>query len=857
MLLATTISRTPEQNPGLDQAQLFAEGLEHVRNLSGRLWTDHNTHDPGITILELLCYALTELSYRARYPLPDLLAKPDGNADHMAKQLFTAQQVLPNRALTTSDYRKLIIDLPGVKNAWVSTAPLFYFADTLKRELLAEDPQRAGVRPVKVRGLYVVRIEYMDNADTAAVNDSVRALLNKNRNLCEDFVDVQGVEPEWFSLCAELELTPDADPALVEAKVRSEVERYLTPPVYNYTLAEMLEKRHDGDGRPYSVQEIFEGPQLEHGFIATSELEKAELRREIRLSDIISVIMEIEGVLAVRDIVVNALDADKQPIVPTNKWLLEVTKGRQPRLSDPRDHGRIVFYKRNMPVLSNRNQVESHLKSFNDKLRDRLEKAGKEDLPIPLGRYRDVADYHSFQNHFPVVYGLSDIGLPKNAEPLRRAQALQLKAYLLFYDQIMANFLAQLSSAGDLFSREPARPETYLAQVVDSFRNYEQIYGEGVSDDRLTKLLEEPAAALERRNRFLNHLLARVAEDFHHYVSIIRSTFGGSAQRAIAKKCEFLQHYPEEGGERGLAYDHSVAPDDLWDSGKVSGLERRLARLLDFPNMKRRNLATVSYDAHTELETTPSNERRFRIKDPTSGDILLQGSKLFDTPEAARAKLVQTITAAQRRAAYVPLAADDRHSFQVVGENGEVLARPTQDFATSAAMETAIDKLIDHLREHYSGEGLYLIENILLRPLAAGDSFLPICVDPDCTDCVDDDPYSYRLHIVLPAYAGRFQNMEFRRFVEETIRLEMPAHLLPKICWVDADDMLEIEKAYREWIPVQADATSDVRKVKLDALATALFKAKNVYPKQKLHDCSGGRDKPPFVLGRTPLGSGD
>ena len=27
-------------------------------------WTDHNTHDPGITVLEALCYVLTDLQYR-------------------------------------------------------------------------------------------------------------------------------------------------------------------------------------------------------------------------------------------------------------------------------------------------------------------------------------------------------------------------------------------------------------------------------------------------------------------------------------------------------------------------------------------------------------------------------------------------------------------------------------------------------------------------------------------------------------------------------------------------------------------------------------------------------------------------
>ena len=121
MLLKPTNNSLAEIDPALDQSQLYALGLDDVRRFSRQLWTDHNTHDPGITILELLCYALTDLSYRAQFPLEDLLATPTGNAQNMASQFFTAREVLPNRPLTIPDYRKLLIDLPEVRNAWSGT----------------------------------------------------------------------------------------------------------------------------------------------------------------------------------------------------------------------------------------------------------------------------------------------------------------------------------------------------------------------------------------------------------------------------------------------------------------------------------------------------------------------------------------------------------------------------------------------------------------------------------------------------------------------------------------------------------------------------------------------------------------
>jgi len=171
-------------------------------------------------------------------------------------------------------------------------------------------------------------------------------------------------------------------------------------------------------------------------------------------------------------------------------------------------------------------------------------------------------------------------------------------------------------------------------------------------------------------------------------------------------------------------------------------------------------------------------------------------------------------------------------------------------------MELAIASLIAHLRNYYSGEGLYVIEHLLLMPEQEGDPFMDICIDPGCTDCADLDPYSDRITIVLPAFTGRFRDFDFRNFVEETLRQETPAHILPRICWVNSDDMAEIEKAYRDWLAIRAGTATADRAEKIKALTDALTRAKNVYPSSGLHPC-GQMEPPPFVLGRTALGSAD
>jgi uncharacterized protein len=163
--------------------------------------------------------------------------------------------------------------------------------------------------------------------------------------------------------------------------------------------------------------------------------------------------------------------------------------------------------------------------------------------------------------------------------------------------------------------------------------------------------------------------------------------------------------------------------------------------------------------------------------------------------------------------------------------------------------------LLEYLQVNYSDEGMYVIEPILLRPEKTNDPFLPICPDPNCTDCAEEDPYSYRIHVILPAYGSRFMNMDFRRFAEALIRAETPAHILPRICWISQDDMARLEKAYRDWIYLKAGVTSGHRTEKLTAFRDILFAVRNVYPPQKLHECDAGEDEPKFLLGQTALGT--
>ncbi len=869
-----TIPKKRTNEPALDHQRLFAIGLAHVQRLARRVWTDYNLHDPGVTILELLCYALTDLGNRAQMPVPDLLATEHGNQANMAGQFVTANQILPGRPLTLLDYRKLLIDIAGVRNAWLRPAGPIYYADTATGELRRSQPAAestataaTAIEPIQLAGLYEVLVDYDSNllAEQQRVEREVRRRLQANRNLCEDFVAFRRVETQSFSLCCELELRPDADQAEVQAELLFRVQAYLAPPVRPYSLEEML-ARHRDDGSPYPVDEIFDGPLLACGFIDDAELARAELRSVIRLSDVIGLVMDIEGVAAVRQIVVQA--DGREPAA--NPWAVPVDQGKKALLN--LQQTRIVAYKRAMPVVADVGRVRARLEQLAQTQAARTDREQVGDLPVPLGTFRAPAAYYSVQNHFPLLYGLSEAGLSETASLERRAQALQLKGYLLFFDQLMADYLAQLAHVRHLFSLDPAMRQTYVHQAVTTFKDYGKLYGTTDADEIL-RLIEagatdgddrERQVQLARRNRFLDHLVARFAERFTEYAQLMYAEFGATPEQLIAHKCAFLENYPQTSAARGLAYDASLREDaELWNSDNISGLERRLAGLLGIRNPSRRNLGDIAFDIYVEVDDTEGDEFRFRIRNRDTGKIVLSASTRYPTSAQAWEALRTAIAWGQSGGSYQRRqSSDGRHYFNVVDDRERVVARRIEYFADPARMEAAIAETMEYLRVNYSEEGMYLVENILLRPdpehEADGDGpdpLLPICPDAGHPDCGGLDPYSYRMHLILPAYGSRFQSMAFRRFAEEVIRQETPAHILPRICWVGKEAMARFESAYRDWLQLKSGRERSRRRERLARFVGELYSLRNVYPRQRLYECDADEGREKFILGQTCLGS--
>ena len=310
---------------------------------------------------------------------------------------------------------------------------------------------------------------------TDAAVDAAKAVLETHRNLDEDCCHVELVEIDEIAVCADVEVEPSADIDLVQARIWFEIERYLDPPVEFWSLDELLAR-----GEP--VEAIFNGPELHNGFLTEQGLRDTDLRTELRVSDILDRLIDIDGVISVDNLQLTAYDASGNPIAGiadpdwtsgtpdfdpdriSASWLLFLPADHRPRLH--RGLSRFLFSSNGLPFVPRLDEAEDTLVQLHGQAARPKIRATELDLPMPIGRARALEAYYPVQHSFPLTYGIGPAGLPSTATAARRAQAKQLKAYLMVYEQLLRNAYAQVAHVGDLFSLDPTIDHTYFAAPV-------------------------------------------------------------------------------------------------------------------------------------------------------------------------------------------------------------------------------------------------------------------------------------------------------------------------------------------------------------------------------------------------------
>ena len=188
-LAALTSSELSEQSQ--NSLYLKAQGLDVIRQLTAQTWTDHNPADPGITLLDVLAFVISDLSYKLHLPIRDLLAADPDKSDP-PNPFYLAPEVLPSSAVTLADQRKVLLDIPGVRNA----------------EILP-DPDYAG-QVVNIR--VDLDDEITESVAQQAVYQKVQAVFLAHRQINQDLNQLILTEKQALVVGLTLVMTEHSDP---------------------------------------------------------------------------------------------------------------------------------------------------------------------------------------------------------------------------------------------------------------------------------------------------------------------------------------------------------------------------------------------------------------------------------------------------------------------------------------------------------------------------------------------------------------------------------------------------------------------------------------------------------------------
>jgi hypothetical protein len=574
--------------PGLDYNYLRTEGIKFIQELTGSLWTDFNDHDPGVTILEQLCFALTDLSYRTDFEIQDHFFNKNKNDFTFLKP----NEIFPCNALTINDYRKLIFDsIFELNNVWV--LPL-------------------SGKTSSMNGLYKILLDVNDGVKEEEARKEViqktKEVYWNNRNICEDIEDIKILKHVPASFHANIEIDGKKDGESILAQIYFRLNEYLSPEIRFYSLEELL-------NLGYKIDEIFNGPLLKHGFIRTDDLHVKPSR--ILISDLIKIIMQIEGVVSVKNLYLKLNDK-----IYENQ--IEIGEEELPRLIthiNDNSSRTVNFYRGSVQYNNiDYNLVKRKLNELTS-ANKRVYRLSEETIRIPEGESLDLEEYFSVQNDFPLIYGVGEYGIPHNPDNKRKAQAKQMKGYLLLFEQIMANYLSQLSHAKDLFSLNAEVRQTYFYQSLEKtvpdikpllkqkkyqfseengFPEYEKFLSYQSGLPELVKMKDNYT---DRRNRFLDYLLAIHGEAYTQYSLAQFNYYFGETEfekHLIQNKTRLLRSLSSINKNRAKAFNYKQLS---LNTDNITGLEAKISLLLGLGIGDENTEETTGYKAHSLINT--------------------------------------------------------------------------------------------------------------------------------------------------------------------------------------------------------------------------------------------------------------
>jgi hypothetical protein len=830
MKVNRTIARKTEESDPHGFSRLRKEGIEISQELSGSGWTDYNFHDPGVTILEQVCFALTDLIYRSTFDVADYMCDERGDINTTMLALHDPQDVFFGRPGTILDLQKSISDLSNsISDVQIGSGGYGLYDVQIRIDL-----EKGGLL-----------------ADNRQLINHTLQNFNGMRNLCEDLNgEITVVEEIECYLEAEISIRPGYRAAEILAAVYFRAEN---------ELAKGISYQSYSEGMQYgtSLDEIFKGPHTTKGLIADEEFTYSEGRnsRALLESIILSTVREIDGVEYVSSLRLLSSNADfihdelpnacafrlQQPVGFTDIKGIRVKSA-----------GRIVSF----PIDEFLGQLDT-LKFVKSNKSYALE----DDLLLsdtPKGIYRNITQYQSLQNQFPAAYGINRFGIPENYPTQRKAQALQLKSYLLLFEQLMSNYLANLGSLKQLFSIKENKNSTYYSGILkkDEISSLDQVYPEN-AQEVLDNILGQVDDFIGRKNRMLDYLLALYGEEFkQEQIRNINYYYTPEEleRHIILNKIRLINRIKFASGDRagamniytGSAPGVDPAEGKIVNSERlenVSGLQYRVSIFLGFKHLTRRSLIREIFNHELKLLphenycqemesgiSTVGESESVRIAKELYNEMSdiseedehfyqIMHDKYVEFEPLRDRVLSESLlrNGVQRKnylykskSAALFLELSDMPAEEGGGYKQERLLIDQGDEAAQRSTDL-LRRFLIHLNEEC--EGMHVLEHILLRPRNFASR-----------DHAFKQKYANRVSVIFPAWTARCHDAQFRAVAEDVVRENCPAHIYPEIYWLDFNAMCEFEVLQQKWMGILSSDDCRDNSRELDLASSSLIR---------------------------------
>lgn len=562
-----SLSKEEVLTKGQDFDWLLKEGLDWAMTFSGDLWSNFNTADPGVTILQSLCYALTELGYKTHFPIEDILTDSTGQITY-DKRFYKAEDILPVNPTTLDDFKRLVLaEVEQVKQVY------FNLEDS-------SNPNTHIFTPyLEVKPSYIPVL-----SENSSLQDAqklqvfkeelicrVGLLLRDHCNISQVFLEPVVLAGFHYSLGGNIALKEGVAPNTFFARLIFSLNDYLSP----YPVFKRYEDLREEGQQP---DDILDGPFVNRGILTNREF--PEKRNTLSSEELMRHISQMEEVEWVKDFQLGTLSGQA-----VDEALKPLTVGYFSYSAFIRKENPLVLLQGGKPVGTlSEARINFELKKL---LPKPLPEEDYDDF-LPTGKYRDITSYYSIQHHLPELYGLINQSPNGHPDPRREAKVRQLRAYLLLFEQVLANFLSQIGHVGDLFSFESGRTAYQLAGNTYYFQDLYDAPGlqsllrdvNGYSnryDQRspledwkaykrdylnpyrqvLMGAMEDSEENLDRKSRVLKHLLARYGKKYDGlYLHQNNPGYGDERTSEVVYISDMLLAWSQVSANRIRSYFH-------------------------------------------------------------------------------------------------------------------------------------------------------------------------------------------------------------------------------------------------------------------------------------------------------------